>query len=119
MYVDDVILASTSLTEFNKIKSILVDKFQIKDLSNLKYFLGLEVAQSTAGITISQRKYCLSVLSSAGLLGSKPASTPLDPSVKLHQVDSPLFDDIPGYRRLIGKLLYLNTTRPDITLATQ
>jgi hypothetical protein len=119
IYVDDVILAGTSLTEFSRIKSILDAKFQIKDLGSLKYFLGLEVAQSTAGITISQRKYCLDLLESAGLLGSKPASTPLDPSVKLHQDDSPLFDDIPRYRRLIGKLLYLNTTRPDITLATQ
>ncbi|MCH84383.1 retrovirus-related pol polyprotein from transposon TNT 1-94, partial [Trifolium medium] len=43
----------------------------------------------------------------------------LDPSIKLHPNDSPLFEDIPAYRRLIGKLLYLNTTRPDITLATQ
>jgi hypothetical protein len=119
VYVDDVILAGTSLTEFSRIKSILYTKFQIKDLGTLKYFLGLEVAQSTAGISISQRKYCLDLLESAGLLGSKPASTPLDPSVKLHQDDSPLFDDIPSYRRLIGKLLYLNTTRPDITLATQ
>jgi hypothetical protein len=119
IYVDDVILAGTSLTEFSRIKSTLDAKFQIKDLGSLKYFLGLEVAQSTAGITISQRKYCLDLLESAGLLGSKPASTPLDPSVKLHQDDSPLFDDIPRYRRLIGKLLYLNTTRPDITLATQ
>jgi hypothetical protein len=80
--VDDVIVAGTYLTEFERIKSILDVNFKIKDLGVLKYFLGLEVAHSQLGITISQRKYCLDLLDSAGLLGSKPASTPLVPSTK-------------------------------------
>jgi hypothetical protein len=82
VYVDDVIVAGTYLTEFERIKSILDVNFKIKDLGVLKYFLGLEVAHSQLGITISQRKYCLDLLDSAGLLGSKPASTPLVPSTK-------------------------------------
>ncbi|PNX96035.1 putative copia-type protein, partial [Trifolium pratense] len=51
--------------------------------------------------------------------GSKPAPTPLDPAIKLHNDDSKPFEDISLYRRLIGKLLYLTNTRPDISFATQ
>jgi hypothetical protein len=119
VYVDDIILAGTSIDEFTRIKHILDSKFKIKDLGSLKYFLGLEVAQSREGISISQRKYCLDLLQDSGLLGAKPASTPLDPSIKLHNDDGKLYDDISGYRRLIGKLLYLTNTRPDIAYATQ
>ena len=84
VHVDDIILAGTSLTEFQRIKSILDAQFKIKDLGILKYFLGLEVAHSKVGISVSQRKYCLDLLDTSGLLGSKPASTPLDTSIKLH-----------------------------------
>jgi hypothetical protein len=118
VYVDDIILAGTSLPEFDRIKHILDAKFKIKDLGSLKYFLGLEVAQSREGISISQRKYCLDLLKDSGLMGTKPA-TPLDPSIKLHNDDGKAYEDISSYRRLIGKLLYLTNTRPDIAYATQ
>ena len=55
VYVDDIILAGYSLTEFSRIKSILNAQFKIKDLGVMKYFLGLEVAHSKEGISISQR----------------------------------------------------------------
>jgi hypothetical protein len=119
VYVDDIILAGTDLTEFTRIKAILDTKFKIKDLGVLKYFLGLEVAHSEQGITISQRKYCLDLLKDSGLLGSKPAITLLDPSIKLHQDNGETYEDVSSYRRLIGKLLYLTNTRPDIRFATQ
>lgn len=83
--MDDVILAGTSLYEFDKIKSTLHNNFKIKDLRVLKYFLGLEVAHSREGIFISQRKYFLDLLHDTCLLASKPAATPLNPSTKLHQ----------------------------------
>ncbi|KAK2399633.1 putative mitochondrial protein [Trifolium repens] len=119
IYVDDIILSGTCLEEIQRIKSILDSSFKIKDLGTVKYFLGLEVAHSKEGISISQRKYCLDLLNDSGLLGSKPASTPLDPSVKLHNDDGKIFEDISLYRRLVGKLLYLTNTRPDIAYATQ
>lgn len=119
VYVDDVILAGNSLSEFQSIKQILHDSFQIKDLGQLKYFLGLEIAHSQSGISICQRKYCLDLITDSGLLESKPVSTPSDPSSKLHQDNSPQYEDIASYRRLIGRLLYLNTTRPDITFIIQ
>jgi len=70
--VDDIIFVGTSLVEFQTIKNILDNQFKIKDLGILKYFLGLEVAHSKEGISISQRKYCLDFLDSSGLLGAKP-----------------------------------------------
>jgi len=119
VYVDDIILAGSSIIEFTTIKTILDTHFKIKDLRILKYFLGLEVAHSRKGISISQRKYCLDLLNSSGPLASKPTTTPLDTSIKLHQDNSKSFADVSCYKRLIGRLLYLNTTKPNITLATQ
>jgi hypothetical protein len=119
VYVDDIILAGTDLSEFARIKAILDSKFKIKDLGDLRYFLGLEVAQSREGINVSQRKYCFDLLKDSGLLGAKPATTPLDPAVKLHHDDGKPYQNISQYRRLIGKLLYLTNTRPDIAYATQ
>lgn len=118
VYVDDVILAGNSISEITSIKHILHHAFKIKDLGILKYFLGLEVAYFAKGITLCQRKYCIDLLNDSGLIGSKPASTPSDPSIKLCMNDAEPFPDIPTYIRLIGRLIYLNTTRPDITHIT-
>ena len=117
--MDDVILAGNSIEEFTRMKRILDSNFKIKDLGTLKYFLGLEVARPKSGISICQRKYCLDLLHESGLLGAKLAKTPLDHSTRLHQDEGKPYEDVASYRRLIGKLLYLNNTRPDITFATQ
>jgi hypothetical protein len=119
VYVDDVIITGDSLDEFTFIKNILHTSFKIKDLGQLKYFLGLEVAHSSQGIFLCQRKYCLDLLTDTGFLASKPVSTPSDPSCKLHKDNRAPYTDVPSYRRLIGRLIYLTNTRPDITFATQ
>jgi len=114
-----LILAGNSLTEITFIMNVLHQAFKIKDLGTLKYFLRLEVAHSKSSISLCQRKYCLDLLQDSSLLGSKPVTTPSDPSIKLHNDASPLFTDVSAYRRLVGRLIYLNTTRPDITFITQ
>ena len=77
------------------------------------------MAHSQAGITICQRRYCLELLTDSGLLGSKPVSTPTECSVHLRRDGTSPLSDAASYRRLVGRLLYLNSTRPDICFATQ
>lgn len=119
VYVDDIILAGDSLDEFTSIKQLLDVKFKIKDLSQLKFFVRLEVVHSALGLSLCQRKYCLELLSDSGLTGCKPARTPLDPTSRLHVDDGPLLFDVGAYRHVVGWLLYLTMTRPDISFVTQ
>ena len=117
VYVDDIMIASSCDRATTLLKKALETSFKLRDLGTLRYFLGLEIALSSAGITLCQRKYILDLLTETGLLGCKPASIPMDPSVKLSTEDGVLLENPEVYRRLIGKLLYLTFTRPDITFA--
>jgi len=119
VYVDDLILAGNDIEEITGIKEFLHNKIKIKDLGYLKYFLGLEISRSQSGIHVCQRKYALDVLVDTGLLASKPAATPMQRGTKLSQkLGTPLADPV-SYRRLIGKLIYLTNTRPDISYSVQ
>ncbi|XP_014491695.1 uncharacterized protein LOC106754209 [Vigna radiata var. radiata] len=114
VYVDDIVLAGNSMEEINCIKGLLHKKFRIKNLGELKYFLGLEVARSKKGIHLCQRKYALDILEETGMQGCKPSSTPfLRDTNPLYRTDDYL-DDPGPYRRMIRKLLYLTNTRPDL-----
>jgi len=117
VYVDDVILVGNSLDDIEKVKQALNKTFKIKDSGELKYFLGLEVAQSKHGIHLYQRKYALDILTDSGMLGCKPCHTPLSKDLKLlFTTNAPLYD-VESYRRLVGRLLYLTNTRPDLSFA--
>ncbi|GJV81030.1 ribonuclease H-like domain-containing protein [Tanacetum coccineum] len=115
VYVDDIIVTENNVDEIEKFKEFLRTKFQIKDLGKLKYFLGIEVLETDFGVCLSQRKYCLDLLSEYGLLACKPSATPLElaSSNEPTEVDKVL-DNITEYQRLIGKLIYPTHTRPDI-----
>lgn len=118
VYVDDIIIASNNDEDVTQLKIDLNDAFKLRDLGILKYFLGLEIARSTKGISVCQRKYTLGLLEDTGLLACKLSPIPMDPHVKLC-LDSkePLLDDQAAYRRLVGRMMYLTITRPDITFA--
>jgi len=100
-----------------KLKHHLANEFEIKDLGTLKYFLGIEVARSKHGIFISQRKYILDLLKEIGMLGCKATDNLVEVNVKLGECgESPLVDK-GRYQQLVGQLIYLSHTRPDISYA--
>ena len=117
VYVDDIVITSSDKLGIGKLKVFLQNHFQTKDLGTLKYFLGIEVARSKQGVNLCQRKYVLDLLEETGLLGAKPAETPMEPNVKLSSDTGEVFEDPGRYRRLVGKLNYLTITRPDISFA--
>ncbi|XP_070030085.1 uncharacterized mitochondrial protein AtMg00810-like [Nicotiana sylvestris] len=101
----------------------------MKDLGELKFFLGIECARSNKGIFMSQRKYALELIAEAGQRGAKPADTILELNQKLTSVKydeyinhkesygDKLLEDPSRYQRLVGRLLYLTMTKPDIVFA--
>ncbi|KAM1845504.1 hypothetical protein ACFX13_019802 [Malus domestica] len=115
IYVDDIIITGNDDHAIAVLKDFLHTQFRIKDLGPLKYFLGVEVARSTSGVSISQRKYTLDILDEAGLLGAKPLPTPMEENIKLLPTEGELLKNSSYYRRLVGRLIYLTITRPEIT----
>lgn len=114
-----MLLASDNLDQIQSVKIFLHGTFKIKNLGEVKYFLGLEILRSSACINVCQHKYFLDLLRDTGFLGCKPTSTPMVPSTKLTKQDGPHLQDAFLYRQLIGKLLYLTNTRPDICYSVQ
>ncbi|RVW85288.1 Retrovirus-related Pol polyprotein from transposon RE1 [Vitis vinifera] len=117
VYVDDIILSGNDMGELQNLKKYLSEEFEVKDLGNLKYFLGMEVARSRKGIVVSQRKYILDLLKETGMLGCKPIDTPMDSQKKLGIEKESTPVDRGRYQRLVGRLIYLSHTRPDIGFA--
>ncbi|RVW33894.1 Retrovirus-related Pol polyprotein from transposon RE1 [Vitis vinifera] len=117
VYVDDIILSGNDMEELQNLKKYLSEEFEVKDLGNLKYFLGMEVARSRKGIVVSQRKYILDLLKETGMLGCKPIETPMDSQKKLGIEKESTPVDRGRYQRLVGRLIYLSHTRPDIGFA--
>ena len=115
IYVDDILLSGNDLQEMERLKAFLFKRFRMKDLGDLKYFLGIEFSRSKKGIFMSQRKYALDILQDSGLLGARPHNFPMEQNLTLTLTDGALLKDPSRYRRLVGKLIYLTVTRPDIT----
>uniref|UniRef100_A0A2N9GD76 CCHC-type domain-containing protein n=1 Tax=Fagus sylvatica TaxID=28930 RepID=A0A2N9GD76_FAGSY len=117
VYVDDILVAGNDLSQIETFKHALSTNFKTKDLGPLKYFLGLEVARSPKGIFLNQRKYALDILNDSGQLGARTASFPMEQNLKLTNQDGTPLSDPSPYRRLVGRLIYLTITRPDIVFA--
>ncbi|GJW94532.1 ribonuclease H-like domain-containing protein [Tanacetum coccineum] len=118
VYVDDIIITGNNVSEIEKFKVFLKSKFMIKDLGKLKYFLGIEIVDTEKGICLNQRKYVLDLLSDYGMLACKPAKTPLPSKLIISNEATEkdlVLDNITDYQKLMGKLIYLTNTRPDIS----
>lgn len=117
IYVGDLIISGSTPTLVSTFKTYLSQCFHMKDLGISKYFLGIEVARSPSGIYLSQRKYVLDLLKETGLTAAKPVEFPLEQNHRLALDDSHFLTDVAAYRRLVGKLIYLSNTRPDLSYA--
>lgn len=114
---DDLVLTGDDTEEIDAITTALHQTFKIKNLGNLTYFLGLEVARNSTGLHLSQRKYTLDLLQETGMLDCAPMATPMTHTSRLSADQGIPLDNTAAseYRRLLGRLIYLTNTRPDIT----
>ncbi|GJU31750.1 putative ribonuclease H-like domain-containing protein [Tanacetum coccineum] len=117
VYVDDIIFGSTNKELCTAFEKLMKDKFQMSSMGELTFFLGLQVTQKEDGIFISQDKYVAEILKKFNYTDVKSASTPVDlekPLVKDGDADDV---DVHLYRSMIGSLMYLTASRPDIMFA--
>ncbi|KAL9308891.1 putative RNA-directed DNA polymerase [Arabidopsis thaliana] len=85
VYVDDIVIASTTETAATQLTNALKESFRLRELGPLKYFLGLEVARTSEGISLCQRKYALELLTSTGMLDCQPSSIPMIPNLHVQE----------------------------------
>ena len=94
IYVDDLIVTSDSDANLDDVKLLLKQKFEMKDLEELHYFLGIELIRSFGGIWLLWRQYGLDMLSRYGMIGCKPIFLPLEQNVKLNAEKEELLEDV-------------------------
>ncbi|KAL0386685.1 UNVERIFIED_CONTAM: putative mitochondrial protein [Sesamum latifolium] len=119
VYVDDVLITCVSKSKITEVKEFLHSAFTIKDLGNAKYFLGLEIARSSSGTSITKHKFIRDIITDTGLQSARAASSPVPPGLKLSAHNSTPLSDAEPYRRLVVRLLYLSFTRLDISFGAQ
>lgn len=114
VYVNDMIVTGDDPSEIKALQEYLAAEFEMKNPGQLKYFLGIEVARSKQGIVLSQQKYVLDLLTETRMLACKPAEIPIEMNHKLGIFQDQVPADKNCYQRLVGRLIYLSHTRPDI-----
>ena len=117
LYVDDMIITGDDLSGIQELKDFLSQQFAMKDLGHLNYFLGLAITHSIDGLYITQAKYAFEFLSRAGLTDSKTVDTPIELNAHLTPSRGKPLSNPSLYRCLVGNLIYLTVTHPDIFYA--
>lgn len=117
IYVDDLIYTGNSLKMMNDFKSSMKNEFSMTDLGKMKYFLGIEVTQQNDFIHISQRKYTLELLNRFDMVSCNSVLVPMVPGTKVCRAENDELADETVYKQLIGSLIYITATRPDIMYA--
>ncbi|KAJ9544473.1 hypothetical protein OSB04_024180, partial [Centaurea solstitialis] len=114
IYVDDIIFGSTRDDMCKEFEELMHKKFKMSSMGELTFFLGLQVKQKDDGIFINQSKYVASMLQKFGMNDAKPASTPMETHKHLTADVEGEEVDVHNYRSMIGSLMYLTASRPDI-----
>jgi hypothetical protein len=115
-YVDDIIFGSTNKSTCEEFSRIMIQKFEMSMMGELKYFLGFQVKQLQEGTFISQTKYIQDILNKFWMKDGKPVKTPMGTNGHLNLDTGGKSIDQKVYRSMIGSLLYLCASRPDIML---
>jgi histone deacetylase 1/2 len=119
IYVDDIIVVSSSEHATSVLLKNLSKEFALKDLGDLNFFLGIEVKKVKDGLVLNQAKYAKEVLTRVGMQNCKGSPTPLSSSERITAHEGELLgpEDSTKYRSMVGALQYLTLTRPDISYA--
>ncbi|XP_050888717.1 uncharacterized mitochondrial protein AtMg00810-like [Lathyrus oleraceus] len=119
LYVDDIILVTSTQVLRQSTMSLLASEFAMKDLGPLSYFLGIAVSHHPNGIFLSQSTYASEIIERAGMVFCKPSATPVDTKQKLSTSSDTSYEVPSLYWSLAGALEYLTFTRPDISYDVQ
>ncbi|GJU41852.1 putative ribonuclease H-like domain-containing protein [Tanacetum coccineum] len=117
VYVDDIIFGSTKKSWCDEFEALMKGRFQMSSMGELTFFLGLQVKQKADGIFISQDKYVAEILKKFDFVNVKTASTPIETQKPLVKDEEASDVDVHLYRSMIGSLMYLTASRPDIMFA--
>ncbi|KAJ9544838.1 LOW QUALITY PROTEIN: hypothetical protein OSB04_024545 [Centaurea solstitialis] len=118
IYVDDIIFGSTNPKLCEKFELLMKTEYKMSMMGELTYFLGLQIKQSEKGIFINQGKYVLDMLKKFDLTSCTPMKTPMAPPLSLDKDSKGKPIDVTLYRGMIGSMLYLTASRPDIMYST-
>ncbi|GJR37388.1 retrovirus-related pol polyprotein from transposon TNT 1-94 [Tanacetum coccineum] len=117
IYVDDIIFASTNTAMCNEFANQMTTKFKMSMMGQMSFFLGLQISQSPRGIFINQSKYASKIVKKYGMLTSDSVDTPMVEKSKLDEDLQGKPIDATLYRGMIGSLMYLTSSRPDLIYA--
>ncbi|KAG8478853.1 hypothetical protein CXB51_028662 [Gossypium anomalum] len=117
LYVDDMIFMGNNPGMFNDFKKAMTKEFEMIDIGEMSYFLGVEVKQMKDNTFVSQKKYAEQILRKFNMKDCKPVATPADPGTKLSVDSSKELVNPTLFKSIIGSLRYLTITRPDIMYA--
>ncbi|KAJ9553579.1 hypothetical protein OSB04_017624 [Centaurea solstitialis] len=117
IYVDDIIFGSTKEEMCKEFEDLMHKRFKMSSMGELTFFLGLQVKQKEGGILINQSKYVKDMLTKFGFLDAKSASIPIETHKQLTADVEGEEVDVHQYRSMIGSLMYLTASRPDIMFA--
>ncbi|CAL8165835.1 unnamed protein product [Prunus armeniaca] len=118
IYVDDIVYIGSSQTLLAEFKEDMMAKYEMTDLGLLHHFLGMGVIQTKSSIFLHQKKYASTLLNKFGLIECKSVTTPLVATEKLAKDDGSGAANEEHYRSIVGSMLYLTATRPDIMYAS-
>ncbi|GKD43021.1 retrovirus-related pol polyprotein from transposon TNT 1-94, partial [Tanacetum coccineum] len=117
IYVDDIIFASTNTALCNEFANLMTTKFKMSMMGQMSFFLGLQYSQSPRGIFLNQSKYAYEIIKKYSLLTSDSVDTPMVEKNKLDEDLQGTLVDATLYRGMIGSLMYLTSSRPDLIYA--